>query len=445
MKALVLKSIILALCFLASCAKEVDYDKSKAVSAFIIEESAVDENLQKTAIKIPDPKLNNSWIGSASSQNQQIENFHKNFAISQWSKKISFEKTSKSWSFYTGSRDDRFLFSPIIKDDKAYILSSGGVLLAYDLKLDKTIWKTRVFHRRYLKNYQTPKINYASGKIFAIAGTNQISAINEIDGKIIWTKEIASIPVSSPVASDDLIYVTTNDNKLYALNQDSGELQWIHSGIFRPTAIFGAAEPVIYKNLVIAAYSSGEVYAINKKSGEALWSQSLNLNRATNSDFYLTDIDATPLVKDDVVYSVGNGGLMMAIKVKDGNYLWKKEIAGIVDFWLADEFLYVINNDNKLLALHKQSGGIKWILQLPYLKKEKKPQTKIIYSGLIMAGGKLLVAEFDGKILVIDPLDPKIEKTFKIGAKASHAPVVVNDKIYFYVLGKYLSDLIEIE
>ncbi len=430
---------------LFSCSKDASYDKEKAVLAFVAEDLEIDKSLEEKKINILESQKNFSWVGSSSFQNQKIENFSKNFSIGSWSKKISFDKSLKTWSFYSGSKSDRFVFSPIIKDNKAFVLTSGGALIAQDLKADKKLWKTRVFPRRYLKNYQTPKIGYANNKIFAIAGSNKIAAINELNGEILWSKDIAAIPISSPVPSDDLIYVSTNDNKLYAMNQSDGELQWIHSGIFRPTAIFGAADPVIYKNLVIAAYSSGEIYAINKKTGESVWSQNLNLNKAVNSDFYLNDIDATPLAKDDVVYSIGNGGLMMAIKASDGNYLWKKEIAGIIDFWLVGDFLFVINNDNKLLAIHKKTGGIKWILQLPNLKKDKKPQTKILYSGVVMAGGKLLISESSGKLLVVDPISVKIEKTYQIGAKISHAPIVLNDKIYFYSIGTFLSDLIEIE
>ena len=430
---------------LFSCSKEVSYDKTKAVSAFVIEELVVDPELKEVEISIPKSQENYSWASSFSSQNQQIENFSKSFSIGSWSKKISFDKSTKIWSFYSGNKSDRFVFSPIIIDNKAFALTSGGVLIAQDLKTNKKLWKTRVFPRQYLKNYQTPKIGYSNNKIFAIAGSNKIAAVNDADGKILWEKDMAAIPVSAPVSSDEMIYVSTNDNKLYAMNQVDGELQWIHSGIFRPTAIFGAADPVIYKNLIIVSYSSGEIYAIDKKTGESIWSQNLNLNKAVNSNFYLNDIDATPLVKDEVVYSIGNGGLMMAMKIKDGNYLWKKEIAGIVDFWLVGDFLFVINNDNKLLAIHKKTGGIKWILQLPNLKKEKKPQTKILYSGLVMAGGKLLISESGGKLLIVDPISVKIEKTYKIGAKISHAPMVLNNKIYFYTIGKFLNDLIEIE
>jgi outer membrane protein assembly factor BamB len=441
---------------LASCSdKEKEYDKTKAVSAFAaIDPIKLDPALENVVITLPKQQANSSWgvVGgvSGSSQNQQIENFSKNFALTKsffsFAKpSVTLDQSSAFWSFYSGEFDDHFVFAPIIKENKLFFLNTGGVLVAYDLKANEKIWKTRIFKKLYLKNYQTPKIGYGDGKIFAIAGINKIAVVNEVDGQVIWRKDISSIPVSSPVYDENLVYVSTNDNKLYVFDAQTGEMQWVHSGILRPTAIFGAADPVIYKDIIVVSYSSGEIYALNKKTGEALWSQEFNLSRATNSDFYLNDIDATPIAKDDVVYGIGNGGLMMAIDVKTGDYLWKKEIAGIVDFWLAGDFLYLINNDNKLLAISKKTGGIKWISQLPNLEKEKKPQSKILYNGVIMIGDRLVISSLRGELLIASPLDGKIEKTFEVKKKISHAPIVVDGKIYLHRIGKYTIDVIAIE
>ena len=437
--------ILLTLIILPACKKDEDYDVKNAVSAFAsIDPTRLDPTLSKSVVTIPPQKTNNAWTNSASAKNQQIENFSKNFSFKK-SQKISLKKSSQFWSFYSGDIVDRFVFSPIIKDNKIFTLDTSGELMAYDLIAEKNIWKSQIFKKKILKNYRAPKIGYLNGKIFAVAGTNKVVAASEIDGKVLWSRDISSIPVSAPVAEKNMVYVATNDNKIYAFDTETGELQWLQSGILRNTAIFGAADPVIYKDTLIVSYSSGEIYALNKKTGEALWSQNLNLSRATNSDFYLNDIDATPTVKDDVVYAIGNGGVMMAVNVKNGNYLWKKELAGIVDFWLAGDFLFVINNDNKLLAMSKKTGGIKWISQLPNFVKEKKPETKIAYNGVVMAGDKLLISSARGELLIASPLDGTIEKTLSTGKKISHAPVVVGNKIYFYALGKYWADLLEVE
>lgn len=438
--------------FLISCDKEKEYDKAKAVSVFAsIDPIRLDKSLENVEIKLPAQNDIQFWSGSASAQNQSSENIKKNFSLvrsgvfSGSGEELSLKKSSQTWFFYSGDVDDHFVFSPVIKDGKIFFLDTAGTLVARDLKTVKKIWKTQVFAKSFLKNYKTLKISYADGKIFAIGGVNKIAAIDAGAGKLLWSKEISAIPVSTPVSDGNFVYVSTNDNKLYAFDASSGELQWTQSGISRPTAIFGAADPVIYKDLIIVSYSSGEIYAVNKKTGEDIWSQDLNINSATNSDFYLNDIDATPVVNDDVVYTTGNGGLMMAVNVNNGNYLWKKEIAGIVDFWLSGEFLFLINNDNKLLAVSKKTGGIKWISQLPNLKKPKKPETKFIYSGIVMAGDRLLISRADGQLIIASPLDGSIEKIFEIGKKISHSPVVVDGKIYLYAIGSYIADLIEID
>lgn len=437
-------AIFLICSFAFSCSKDAEYDKKKAVLAFVESDKLkLDSALDSIQINIPNQQ-NSEFSDGNFVANQQIENFSKKYFFNK-KQEFRLKKSSQFWSFYSGDSDERFVFSPIIVKNKAFILETSGNLIAYDFKLEKKLWQVRVFPRQFLKKYQTPKISYSNKVIFAVAGINKISAIAENSGEILWSKDISAIPISTPLADGDLVYVSTNDNKLYALDVRNGDLQWVQSGVQRPTGIFGAADLVINNDSIIVSYSSGEIYAVNKKTGESLWSNSLNLNRAVSSDFYLNDIDATPIAKDDVIYAIGNGGLMMAINAKDGNYLWKKELSGITNFWLAGDFLFVINGDNKLIAIHKKTGGIKWFSSLPNFAKEAKPQTKFIYSGIVMAGGELLISRFDGKLLLASVVNGKIEKTFSIGKKVSHAPIVINNKIYFYSLGRFTADLIEIE
>lgn len=439
--------LILPLLFLLSCSdKDKDYDKTKAISVFISTDSLkLDATLENIKITLPAQQKNNFWNGSNNEQNQRVENFAKDFLTKKKTEEIIIKKSSSTWEDLHFGFANRLVYRPVIKDNKIFSLDTSGYLTARDLTTKKKIWQNRIFAHKFLKNYQNPKISSADGKIFAVAGVNIVVAVDEIDGKVLWSKNISSIPVSAPISDGKLVFVTTNDNKLYALNAISGDIEWESSAILRNTAIIGAADPVFYKNSVIASFSSGEIYAIDKKTGNVLWTQDANLSKANSSDFYLNDIDATPLIKNDVIYTIGNGGLMMAIDAKKGNYLWKKEIAGITDFWLAGEFLYVINNDNKLLAIYQKTGGVKWISELPNLKKDKKPQTKIIYSGVVMAGDKLIISSVEGSILVVCPFDGAIEKTFKTGAKIFHSPIIVGDKIYLHTLGKYVLDTIELQ
>ncbi len=434
--------IFVALGTLFACSDKKDYDHKKAISAFaIIDAIKVDEALQSVAIKIPPQTASKNSDTNSSETAPHIENFA--FQPLANSKKF-LNKSSQIWSGYRPAFSDRFVFAPIIRDGKIYLLDASGILAAYELASKKQLWENRVFARKLLKNYQNPRIGIFGDKIFAIAGSNQIVAANAVDGKILWSKTILSLPVSTPIADGKLVYVTTNDNKTYALDASNGKLVWVFSGVNKPTAIFGSSIPLLHKNMLLVCYSSGEIYALNRLTGEAFWSQDLNINKAGDSDFYLNDIDATPIVKNDTLYTIGNGGLMMAINTKTGHYLWKKEIAGITDFWLAGEFLYVINHDDKLLAIERNKGAIKWLTQLPDFRKAKDPSTKIIYSGVVMAGDKLIISDSRGRLLVASALDGKIEQTFKIDQKIYHAPLAIDGKIYLHALGRYTVNLVEV-
>lgn len=82
---------------------------------------------------------------------------------------------------------------------------------------------------------------------------------------------------------------------------------------------------------------------------------------------------------------------------------------------------------------------------MPNLETDDKPQSKIHYNAVVMMGGKLVISSLRGELIVVSPLDGKIEKTFELGKKISHAPIIVDRKIYLHRIGKYTIDIIAIE
>lgn len=449
MKNFLLLIIISAVVF--SCDKDKTYDKEKAVSAFVsVDPIKIDESLASDEITIPAQENIDFAVANPALQNSKIENFKFDFNFTEKgffkkNQEIKIQSASKFSAFYWGDEVDNFVYYPVIFEGKAFIVKTSGTVFAIDLASEKTLWKKSVFEKSFIKNYKTAKISYANGTLFVINGSNQVAALSAATGEVLWIKDLLAIAISTPVSDGKNVYILTDTNKLYAINNATGELVWMHSGVLKNTAIFGAATPVIYGDFLVVSYSSGEIYALNKNSGESLWTQDLNLNKATSSDFYLNDIDATPLVKDNVVYAIGNGGLMTALSLENGNNIWRKKIAGVVDFWAAGGFLFVINNDDKLIALSQKTGGIKWISQLPNYKKKGKAQTKFIYSGIVMAGDKLMISRADGEFIIASPVDGKIEKTYNIGRRILHAPILVDGKIYLNAIGAWTNSLIELK
>lgn len=423
---------ILLVTALASCSSDDDITIKDAVSVFkYSSELKIDPKLQKQKHYLPKQTNNSIWFGgSKASQNLNIENF-------EFASKITKKRTiSAGTRSFTGEKK---VFKPVIVGNVIYTLDGNGKLIAKNLENSKTIYKKRLFHRKDKNKFTNGKIYYYEGKIFATSGLNYITAANAKDGEIIWSKKIRSMLVSTPIAYDGKVFAITDNNETYAFDTNNGKLKWIHKGINKNTAILGAADPVIYKKQLISSYSSGEIYLLNQRTGREIWVHDLNLNKAINSDFVLNDVDATPIVKNNVVYAIGNGGLMMAISVKEGNVLWSKKLSSISDFWIANNFIYLINNDNQLICLDLKRGAIRWFKD--FSDGETKPKNKIIFNGLIMAGNNLIVSSSRNKILVVSPVSGRVLQKYKVPKNVNHTPIIVDKKIYLHSVGTFKTNL----
>lgn len=418
---------------LFSCSKDQSYDKKNAVSAFTVDDSLLVSS-KKIETQIEIQKTVDSWnFGKNFHQNGRVGNFKKDFTYKN--NKIVLKKIGKITIDFSIFGSSGRVFSPVVIKDKIFFLDNLGFLTAYDLDKEHKIWKARLFKPSLFNYFDNPKIFADGDLIFASIGNNKVKALNIKDGSLIWSADLPSLLISKPIAQDDMVFILSDDNKLYSLDAKTGKVLWSHLGISNNMAIYGASDPVIIADKVFVSYSSGEIYALNKNDGSEIWSYDLNINKAVGSNFYLNDIDATPVVRSGRIYVVGNGGLMMAINIQNGDVIWEKKISSIVDFHVSGNFIYIINNENKLAALSIGDGSVKWIIQLPDYNNIKKPHTKIIYNSVIMAGGFLIVNSVDGKLLIISPKNGKILKKSNISGSNFHSPIIINNKIYFYSQG----------
>ena len=236
--------VILLLLFSTNCNSEKKYDKTKALPALdVVSDVKIDESLKNIEIKLPKSQINQIWLGSASKTNQEIENI---------SKKISFEESGwffnkkneinlrRVWYkniFYYEDFAKSFVYSPIITNQKIFNIDSSGDVTAFDLKSKNLLWHKRVFEKLWLKNYKVAHLGACDNKLFAVAGVNQIKALSQDNGEILWQKDLSVIFNSTPICDGESVYISSSDNKTFALNVDNGEIKWIHYGIAKSLAI----------------------------------------------------------------------------------------------------------------------------------------------------------------------------------------------------------------
>ena len=117
---------------------------------------------------------------------------------------------------------------------------------------------------------------------------------------------------------------------------------------------------------------------------------------------------------------------------------------GASDFWVAGDFVYLINNDNQVICLGKETGGIKWLYQMKKYLNPKDLSSQIIYNGIVMAGNNLIMIN-NKQLIVASPFDGKILQTKELNQPVFHKPIVVGGKIYLQTTSRFSSHLLLVE
>jgi outer membrane protein assembly factor BamB len=273
------------------------------------------------------------------------------------------------------------------------------------------------------------------------SGQKDIVAINIENGKEVWRHTLDNVIRAAPIIQHDKLFVSTIDNKLYFLDLADGNTLWIHEGASENIGVFGAASIAADGNMIIVPHSSGQLHALNIYNGEEIWSVNLSYQKSNITGFAISDIDVTPVIRDNKIYISNNIGSLFAINLENGAPLWKREVRGIKSIWVAGEYLYVINEHKQIIAINRENGYIKWIEKIMPEDAKAKSGDKTKFVGPLMAQDQLIAAGNNGKLYFISPLDGKNIKTINIPSNISLMPVIADGNIYILDNSGYLSIL----
>ena len=254
--------------------------------------------------------------------------------------------------------------------------------------------------------------------------------MNAADGAILWRAKPGAPLRGSPTVANGAVYVLTQDNQVFSLNQADGKVQWVQSGTLETQGVFGVAAPAVSQGTVVAGFSSGELSAYRYENGRILWQDALSRTSVTTSVSSLSDIDAAPVIDGGRVYAVGQGGRMVALELSTGQRLWEQNFAGISTPWIAGEWLFVVTDDARLVCLSRSNGKARWIAQLPRFQNEKKRSNAITWFGPILAGNRLVLTNSRGEINFVSPTDGTVSSTIETKTPFSLLPVVANSTLY---------------
>jgi outer membrane protein assembly factor BamB len=324
----------------------------------------------------------------------------------------------------------RYAGQPLVVGGRLYLLDAEGELAALDADSGKQIWRVRVAAKTGASQTLSGGLAFGDGRIYATSGQTELFALDPANGGAIWRKSLNAPARAAPTFFEGRVFITTKDNELIALDAATGRPVWNHIGTQESEGVYGQSSPAADGNIVLSSYSSGELYAFRVETGRTVWADNLSAVRRASAFWSLTDIAAAPVIDRNRAIAVSIGGRMVAIDVRSGARAWQVEMGSTSTPYSVGDYVFAIDNDQELLCIDRESGGIKWISQLPRYENPEKREDPIMWVGPIVAGNRIIAANSIGDVAEISPADGSIIRKLEAKAGVQMIPIVANNTLY---------------
>ena len=293
---------------------------------------------------------------------------------------------------------------PVTDASTVYVIDAAQTVRAFDLNTGAKAWvKELSSGQRRDKTGNGAGIALENGTLVVASGFGFITALDAANGAELWRTDMTTPMTGSPTIKDGAVYVTSNNNEIFAIELSSGSILWSDQAIAETARVLGSPSPAAVEDLVVAPFSSGEVIAYLASNGRRLWTDALSRAGRFTPISAINDVSSRPVLSGGVVFAASQSGLLTGIDGRSGNRIWVLPVGSVQAPAVVGDYLFVASTDAKVVAVQARTGQVFWVSQLAEYEKAEKRKNKITYSGPIIASNRVIVASSAGELIALDP------------------------------------------
>lgn len=240
--------------------------------------------------------------------------------------------------------------------------------------------------------------------------------MNTSDGSVAWQTKVAGEALSRPVVSDGMVLVHTSNGQLQALNTADGTVQWTVNLDMPALSLRGESAPAVAYGAAIVGGDNGRVSAVLMQQGQIIWQQRISQASGITEIDRLNDVDTTPVVVNGVIYALAYNGNLVALDLRSGQIIWKRELGSVSDFIVDGNRIYLVDQNDRLLALSTEGGITIWT-QSDLLHR--------LLTAPVLYNGYLVVGDGEGYLHWLSAQDGHFVAQQKVDSSGFHSQPIV--------------------
>jgi outer membrane protein assembly factor BamB len=299
--------------------------------------------------------------------------------------------------------------------NRIYSAGYKGEVIAFDLASGRAIWRTKT------KAPISGGPGASSELVVVGTSAGEVIALTAADGKILWRVRLNGEILAAPAISDRAVAVRTVDGKLRALSPKDGHDLWTQEQQVPRLSLRGTSRPVIAGDLTLCGFDNGKVIAVNMNDGSLQWEATVAPPHGRTELERLVDVDSTPRVSGQDVFTVGFQGRVAMLALDTGQVWWSHDASSYRGIGLDDDAIYVANADGEVVALRRRTGAEIW------------RQKALLHRGLsavALTDNAVVTADFQGNVHWLDKATGGLAARAQSGkVRVSNPPIVSGNMV----------------
>ena len=350
---------------------------------------------------------------------------------------LTYEGVLEKIGKYNFSKFNDFDFispSPLFYNNNLVFYDNKGEITLYD-ENQKTLWKNNFYNKSEKKI--KPRLNFALKDDILIV-TDDVAkyyAINIDTGELLWTKTNI-VPFNSNIKiKDDVFYVVDYKNILRSISIKDGSEIWnlkTEESLTKSNTKISIAldDKNIYFN-----NSIGDITAVNIKSGQLVWQLPTQNNNISQNAFQLSNSEL--VINENTIFFSNNKNEFYSIDSATGLINWKTEISSDLKPVVIGKLIITISEKGYLYIIDKKSGNIIRINDLYKNYKDKK-RNQITPTGFFVALNKIYLTNSDGKLIIVNSNDGNILNVVKVSGGKILQPFINENNLFLISNGSII-------
>ena len=330
-----------------------------------------------------------------------------------------------------GGADDYFSrITPVIAYNKLFTSSRQGDVAAIDPKTGDELWSIDLSDIGDKSGFfESKKSALISGgpvaginKIFLGSENGKIYALDAETGKLDWQSSIKGEVLSAPAIDSGVLVVNSSSGVMKAFNASTGEELWKIDQDIPALTLRGISAPSISSGGVFIGTPDGNLSVYILTNGQQGWSSPIGEASGSTEFERVIDVDSSPVVFGDKVYTISSRGHLVALELRTGQVVWKRQYSSYTDLLISTNNIYLTDDKGHIYAVDRLNGTEKWS-QLALTNRD--------VTGPVQIGDYIIVGDFEGYMHWLNATTGEIVSRHHVDSSGLHvSPTVLDGIIY---------------